>query len=225
MKTFALVVGLFALMMVSLPDRFAAQAQSGAVSADRYGRENGYRDGYFRGREDHVRGGDFDVHSEDYEHGDRGFGTFMGSRDDYKTAYRQAYREGYDDGWNQRRAQFQAYAARPGSDVYGYNQNARVYDNGENMRVYNAGDRPNPGGYWQQNPNNNNDLAYNNGFQDGKQAGGEDRAKDKSPNLKRHDSYQDADHGYHSEYGDKESYKQRYRRGYEDGYRSGYGAY
>ena len=52
--------------------------------------------------------------------------------------------------------------------------------------------------------------------------GEKDRKHGKDFRPEKNDRYEDADHGYHKEYGSKDSFKMEYRqaffRGYEDGY-------
>ena len=65
--------------------------------------------------------------------------------------------------------------------------------------------------------------AYRIGYDDGASVAREDIARDKGFNPNPRGRYDDADHGYRREYGDKHAYKalysDGYRRGYEDNYR------
>ena len=58
------------------------------------------------------------------------------------------------------------------------------------------------------------DVAFNNGFRDGMNAGLKDLQQGKYYKPERHDSYEDGDRGYHGYYGDKNSYRIRYREGF-----------
>jgi hypothetical protein len=65
--------------------------------------------------------------------------------------------------------------------------------------------------------------AYNFGYQDGSSVAREDIAKGKPYNPNPRGRYDDEDHGYHREYGDKNAYKAQYANGYRAGYESVFG--
>ena len=60
------------------------------------------------------------------------------------------------------------------------------------------------------------------GYRDGLQAGYNDLRKHKDFHPEKHDAYEDGNHGYRKDYGDKNLYKEQYRkafiRGYEDAF-------
>ena len=66
------------------------------------------------------------------------------------------------------------------------------------------------------------DVAFDNGFRDGTNAGSKDLRQGKYYKPERHDSYEDGDRGYHDFYGDKNSYKIRYREGFLRGYQKAF---
>ena len=65
-------------------------------------------------------------------------------------------------------------------------------------------------------------VAFDNGFRDGMNAGSKDLRQGKYYKPERHDSYEDGDRGYHGYYGDKNSYKILYREGFLRGYGKGF---
>jgi hypothetical protein len=76
------------------------------------------------------------------------------------------------------------------------------------------------GGYRYQN------VAFDNGYNDGLDKGREDARDRDSYDPNRHSRYRSADRGYENRYGSKDDYRQIYREGflagYEDAYRGGY---
>lgn len=66
------------------------------------------------------------------------------------------------------------------------------------------------------------DVAFDNGFRDGMNAGSKDLRQGKYYKPERHDAYEDGDRGYHGYYGDKNGYKVRYREGFLRGYQKGF---
>jgi hypothetical protein len=59
--------------------------------------ENGYKDGYEKGREDARDSDAYDpVRHRRYRSADRGYNTRYGSKEDYKHVYREGFRAGYD---------------------------------------------------------------------------------------------------------------------------------
>jgi hypothetical protein len=72
------------------------------------------------------------------------------------------------------------------------------------------------------NPREYGDVAFDNGFRDGMNAGSKDLHQGKYYKPERHDSYEDGDRGYHGYYGDKNGYKIRYRDGFLRGYQKGF---
>lgn len=64
--------------------------------------------------------------------------------------------------------------------------------------------------------------GFDRGYQDGLREGQRDAYTGHSFRPTQHDNYEDADRGYHSQFGSKRIYKQNYRAGYMQGYRAGY---
>ncbi|RPJ80100.1 MAG: hypothetical protein EHM18_19025, partial [Acidobacteria bacterium] len=50
-------------------------------------------------------------------------------------------------------------------------------------------------------------LGYGQGYRDGFEKGEEDYRKRRSPELRRHGRYRDADHGYKGRFGPKQEYR------------------
>lgn len=60
------------------------------------------------------------------------------------------------------------------------------------------------------------------GYEDGLIDGRKDLRANKPFRPDKHDRYEDANHGYRSDYGNKKLYKQQYRQAYTNGYQDGY---
>jgi hypothetical protein len=67
--------------------------------------------------------------------------------------------------------------------------------------------------------------AYRIGYEDGANVAREDIERGKRFNPNPRGRYDDEDHGYRREYGDKHAYKVRYADGYREGYQANYRGY
>jgi hypothetical protein len=163
------------------------------------------------GHRDRDDSGQYAYHQgyrDGFDHGrmDRSRGAGYNYRnDDYEDAdrgynpdwgnrdeYREAYRSGYVAGYNDA---FYGRAGRFDSDDFD-----RDHD-----RSYRYGS-----------------VAAQIGYQDGFTEGRKDVADRKKFKPEKHDNYEDGDHGYRHEYGDKNAYKQQYRQAFMEGYENGY---
>lgn len=170
---------------------------SGQHSAIQYGYHNGYIDGFAHGREDRQARVGYDFESRDYDSAMRGYEPYMGNEGEYRNGYRDGYIAGYNDGFRGHGARFEgAYEVPP------YNGDNDDYRSGNRF--------------------NQTDVAFRVGYEDGLIQGGKDRRGNKNFQPSKHDRYEDADHGYSSDYGTKKEYKREYREGYLDGYQKGY---
>ena len=163
-------------------------------AASQYGYQHGYRDGVRHANYDRGQGYRYNYKSEQWEDARDGYEHWMGSFGRYKRGYRQGYengyRAGYSSGWRQ------------SSDVY--------RDDG----YYNRSSRGDYG--WGGGGN----VAYNNGWNDGSSVAQSDLGSGKNYNSNPRGRYDDADHGYRREFGDKHAYKSEYTAGYRAGYDS-----
>ena len=166
------------------------------MDAKGHGYQHGYRDGLRQGRADMSRNMPYNYESEDYQRGDFGYEDYMGSHKDFQRGYRDGFQAGYDDGYHNRPIR---------NDVYRLNEG---YDP-DAPREEGPDRYPNAGF---------NDVAYDNGYRDGLKSGHDDFKNHKDFKPERHDSYEDAKHGYHSRYGNKNEYKEQYRKGFMRGY-------
>ena len=148
-------------------------------------------------------------------------------------AYDRGVRDGRDDrahnrSWhprNQGQAYLNGYRA-------GYGQNGGGWQGRNNGNYGNNGPYRNPngtyggnnpyGGYGGYGGNNAQNVAYNNGYQEGLSYGQSDRSRCKSYEPTGGGHYQSGTDGYNSSYGDKSAYKNAYRQGYLAGYQRGY---
>lgn len=175
----------------------------GSIEVRQHGYEHGYRDGFHHGREDRERRASYNFRTEDYKDGERGYGKYIGDKDDYKKGYRQGYEAGYGD----------AYYSRPGrfADVYG----RRDYDRHRDRDRYDDIYESRGWGFA--------DVAYDTGYRDGLRAARKDLDRHEAFDPDDHDDYRDADHGYRDSYGRKDEYKREYRNGFLRGYQDGFG--
>lgn len=179
-------------------------------SAKQHGYEHGYRDGYQHGRVDRMHGISHDFHSEDFRLADRGYEPWMGEHDDFQHGYRDGYRSGYDDAFYGRTGRWdRIYGVGPSYDPYARRDGN--YDGDADDRVYAA-------------PRSDyHDTAYDFGYRDGVAMGEKDHLKGKAFRPEKNEWFEDADHGYHKEFGPKRAYQQQYRDGFVRGYEDGFG--
>ncbi len=77
------------------PDRYPGERRYGSVPFD-----NGYKDGYDKGREDARDNDAYDpVRHSRYRSADRGYDRGYGTKEEYKDRYREGFRAGYDSGY------------------------------------------------------------------------------------------------------------------------------
>ncbi len=184
----------------------------------RIAQDQGYRDGLDKGSEHRRKDKRYNPEGTDqFKDADNGYHREYGSKDAYKQAYRDGFRRGYDVGFNGRDASY-------GNDPY--YRNDPYYGRDRNGDYRRSGDY---GGYGNYGPDIYQ-IAGDQGYRDGLDKGAEHARNGKRYNPEGTDRYEDADNGYHSQYGSKDVYKQAYRdgfrRGYDEGYRrngSGYG--
>ena len=189
-----------ALTMLFLASVVVAQDYyGGSVKAREHGFQHGYRDGLRQGRADLNAQVRYNVETQDFRHADLGYEEYMGPREDFEQGYREGYKSGYDDGYYDRPMRSDVYGARRDYDP---DRNPRGRD--EDADVY---------AKWSY-----SDVAMDTGYRDGLAAGLKDLNDHKDYRPEKHDAYEDANHGYHKEYGDKNLYKQQYRKGFIRGY-------
>jgi hypothetical protein len=176
-------------------------AKDNKYEARQHGYEHGYRDGYHRGREAMAHHSKYDLKTDDYKEGDRGYDKHMGNEGEYKEGYRTGYQNGYDD----------AFYSRPGrfAEIYARDDRDRDRDRDREVVITEPGFYP--------------DMAYDNGYRDGIRNGQKDVSNHANFDPAEQPSYRDGDHGYRASYGDIEAYKRQYREGFMRGYQDGYG--
>jgi hypothetical protein len=201
-----------------------------------YGYDRGYQDGYQSGRNARDQGYTYDYHTENYRYADRGYDRSMGEHDDFQNGYRNGFKAGYDAGFNGRSGRRNDSQGNngynPRYDPYGRNN---AYNPGYGPFLRNNGYDP-----YARNDNDADDVYQNRdygsysrngygndasdmGYRDGVAIGQKDRWKGKDFRPQKNDNYEDANHGYRKEYGDKNFFKQQYRRAFVRGYEDGYG--
>ena len=172
-------------------DRYFYGAGSGS-QARQYGYQNGYRDGVNRGRHEGREHDRYDGREVDWRQSTRGYQSWMGPVNLYRSAYQDGYRNGFQE------------AYRSASRDNGYYRDGSYRDGSYNPGWYR-------GGYGSR-------EAYDFGFQDGAAVAREDQYKRKPYNPEPRGKYDDRDHGYRREYGDKNAYRATYSEGYRAGY-------
>ena len=80
------------------PDRYPRERGGYGYSTVPF--DNGYKDGYEKGRDDARDRDSYDpVRHSRYRSADRGYNRRYGSREEYKDIYRDGFRAGYDEGY------------------------------------------------------------------------------------------------------------------------------
>ncbi|HET9994433.1 MAG TPA: hypothetical protein VFQ18_03405 [Candidatus Acidoferrum sp.] len=196
-------IGMVAVALLFLSSAISAQERyGGSMNSKEHGFQHGYRDGLRQGRADMNHNVSYSYENEDYRRADLGYQEYMGERDDFQHGYRDGYKAGYDDGYNNKPIR---------RDIYGLNDS---YD--PDLRPRSDAD----GEYYEK--WHYSDVALDTGYRDGLQAGYNDLRQRKDFHPEKHDAYEDGNHGYRKNYGDKGLYKEQYRkafiRGYEDAF-------
>jgi hypothetical protein len=163
-----------------------------------YGIQQGYRDGYEKGRHEGRENDPNDYQDPNWRQATRGYQQWMGPMEVFQNAYREGYRNGFQAGY---RSLNRGWG--DGDDDNGvYGHGGYIY--GESDRGYGS------------------NMGYSIGYQDGINQAREDTFKNKPFNANPRGRYDDRDHGYRREYGDKSDYKARYSDGYRAGYESAF---
>jgi len=191
-----LALGTFALAQ----DRDDYYYRGNTAQTRQYGYDSGFRDGEKRGRHEGRENDPYDYHTPDWRQATRGYKGWMGPMNVFQNGYQQGYADGFRSGFE---------SERPGwrGDRDG-DRDGRYRNNG----YYGSG-------YYGNNAYDSR-VGYDAGYQDGVTMAREDQYKNKPFNPNPRARFEDRDHGYRREYGDKNSYKAEY----SDGYRAGYQA-
>ncbi len=208
-KTLTAAVLALGVMLALSSAALAHDDDDNRGDARQSGYDRGYRDGYRHGDQDRDGRRGYDYRSDDYQRGDRGYDSDMGSRGQYKQGYREGYRTGYDDGYYGRQGRYGYGGWRNGDPDHG--------GDGDRDRDHDRDDQR-YGGQVYGGRNN----AYQYGYRDGLNEGSKDRATGHSFRPTQHAAYQDADHGQSISGMSKSAYKTSYREGYMRGYQQGY---
>jgi hypothetical protein len=175
-------------------------------SARQYGYQNGYSDGVNRGLEEGRERDRYDGRNVDWNVATRGYQPWMGPVNQYRDGYVDGYHNGFQEGFRR--------TARGG---WNRGDGDRDRDDG----YYRDGNyrNENYGGGWYDGRFGNRE-AYNFGFQDGANVAREDMRERKPYNPEPRGRYNDRDHGFRREYGDRNAYRAAYTNGYRSGYQS-----
>jgi hypothetical protein len=206
------LIGLSITILLALSGSAVARERDDSYNAKQYAYQAGYQDGVRFGEDARAQGYRYDYkNSEDYRRADRGYDRSMGEHDDFQKNYRNGYKTGYNDGYNGRRNSGY-YGNDQGSRNYGYDPYSRDprsdpyggYGNGRNRYGYTGG-------------------AQDFGYRDGRIIGEKDRRNGKEFRPEKNENYEDANHGYRREFGNKNFYKEQYRQAFVQGYEEAYG--
>jgi hypothetical protein len=177
-----------------------------------------YNTGYDRGQragiDDSRRGDAFKFTDEsDYKKADAGYRNEYGNRDRYRDEFRRGYEAGYRTG----------YGAN-GRGVWGP-QGRAIGPQGRGVGPQGRGNVP-PWADGRGNPAGRAvgryDLAAQNGYSDGYEAGLRDGQGRRQFDPVSESRYRSADHGYERGYGSKDAYKVNYRDSFRVGYEEGF---
>jgi hypothetical protein len=170
------------------------------AQARQYGYDNGFRDGEKRGRHEGRENDPYDYHTPDWRQATHGYKGWMGPVNVFQNGYQQGYADGFRSGFN---------SERPGGRGDG-DRDDRYRGNGYYGNGYSGNS-----GY-------DSRIGYDTGYQDGVSMAREDQYRNKSFNPNPRGRFDDRDHGYRREYGDKGAYKAEYTDGYRAGYQATY---
>jgi hypothetical protein len=173
--------------------------------ARQYGYHQGYRDGYAKGRHEGRENDPNDYRTPDWRQAAAGYEPWMGPMETFRNGYRDGYGSGFQAG-------FQSLNRGWGNEDG--DRDRGEYDRGGD------GDFHDQSGYEYE-----GNLGYRTGFQDGMSQAREDMYRNKPFNANPRGKYDDRDHGYSREYGDRNSYKAQYTDGYRAGYNSAFRQY
>ena len=190
----AIAVSLFlGLGTLAVAQDYGDYDRGGGNQARQYGYENGFRDGQRRGQHEGRENDPNDYHTPDWRQATHGYKNWMGPVGAFQNGYQQGYAEGFRAGFNSERPAYRGDGDR--DDYYRGN------------RFYGSDNR----------------IAFNTGYQDGASVAHEDMFKNKPFDPEPRGKYDDRDHGYRREYGDKNYYRSQYTEGYRAGYQSAFG--
>jgi hypothetical protein len=155
---------------------YTPAAQESFYNSGRVAYDNGFREGLKEGEKDGKKHDRFRYQDEGaYDHGDKGYHREYGSIDRYRQSFRTGFAAGYSDGYQRYSPNYANGSGRygdgrvvPRRDVgggYGYPDTRPVYPS--NPGTYGA-----YGGY--------NNVAFQNGVNDGYEKGQEDARKNRS---------------------------------------------
>ena len=177
--------------------------QNDLRQARHYGYQQGYRDGVTKGRHEGRENDPNDHQDPNWRQSTRGYEQWMGPIEDFQDGYRAGYQNGFRSGYRSMNGGWRD----PDRDMDEppYNRGGYVYDQS---------------GYGSA-----GNMGYRIGLQDGMSQAREDTFKNKPFNANPRGKYDDRDHGYRREYGDKNSYRAEYTDGYRAGYESAFRRY
>ena len=215
---------------------YSAPAQQSYYDSGRVAYDNGYREGLKEGEKDGRSNDRYGYQDEKaFRNADKGYHREYGSVERYRQSFRTGFEAGYSEG-------YQRYVPN-----YGYGNGNGRYGNGRAVPRGDSGvwyppntypntyppntypnTYPNRGPVYPSNPGSYgryggyNDIAFQNGVNDGYQKGLDDARRNRTFDPLRQDWYRSGDRHYDSRYGSREQYKDVYRQGFRDGYDQGY---
>lgn len=203
-----------ATLVLTLPAAALAGPQWGVVVqwGSRQQVNVAYNEGYARGSRageiDARRGNRFQFNDEnDYHNADYGYRPEFGNRNGYRAEYRRGYEAGYESGY---RSNTWGRGGRGNDGRYGI----------PGGRGSNLPGRPGAPGYGRG--YGRYDLASQQGFNDGYEAGFDDARDGRRYDPISEPRYRNGDREYHPSYGSRELYKANYRDAFRTGYEEGF---
>ena len=181
-----------ALGTVAVAQDNDAYGRGASAQARQYGYDSGFRDGQRRGQHEGRENDPYDYHTPDWRQATHGYKNWMGPVNAFQNGYQQGYAEGFQVGFNNERPAYRGDGDRD--------------DHYRGQRFYGSDNR----------------IGYNTGYQDGAEIAREDMYNNKRFYPEPRGRFDDRDHGYRREYGDKNFYKSQYTEGYRAGYQATY---
>jgi hypothetical protein len=209
-------------------------AQESYYNSGRIAYDNGFREGLKEGEKDGKKRDRFRYQDEGaYEHGDKGYHREYGSVDRYRQSFRTGFAAGYSEGYERYVPNYGYGNGRNGNGRYGdgrYGDGRAVprgdvnggygYPYPSNRPVYPS--YPGTSGGYGGGYGGYNNVAFQNGANDGYEKGRDDARRNRSFDPLRQEWYRSGDRHYDSRYGSREQYKDVYRQGFRDGYERGF---
>jgi hypothetical protein len=191
----SMVVGLSTFTFAQRYDWNDYDRGGNVAQSRQYGYDNGFRDGEKKGRHEGRENDPLDYGTPDWRQATHGYKSWMGPVSAFQSGYQQGYREGFRSGFASEQHEWRDRDR---------NRDGFYRDNSYYGSGYGSYSR----------------VGYDTGYRDGVTQAREDLYKRKPFNPNPRGRFDDRDHGYRREYGEKSNYRAQYTDGYQVGYQA-----